>query len=215
MRREYPALLFAVLVSWSLTSSATSSAAEMPGAPPDGFYRQPSLGGGTIAFAAEGDLWRVPVTGGVAVRLTAFEGDESLPHVSPDGKWIAFTAEYEGHDNVYVMSAAGGEPSPTDVSPGGRSRPRLDRRREDHLSQQPRHAPPRPPRLFDLAAGRHPGARAARTGGVDRLRAGRQPGGLREDRSRDPQLEALQGRRGRAGLCRDACADGVQQGHDL
>ncbi|MFN0149077.1 MAG: PDZ domain-containing protein [bacterium] len=44
------------------------------------------------------------------MRLTAHEGDERFARVSPDGKWIAFTAQYDGNDDVYVMSAEGGEP---------------------------------------------------------------------------------------------------------
>jgi tricorn protease len=86
---------------------ALSNAAETL---PDGFYRYPTIGGGIIVFAAEGDLWKVPATGGVAMRLTAFEGDEAFPKLSPDGRLLAFTAQYEGNDDVYVMSAAGGEP---------------------------------------------------------------------------------------------------------
>jgi tricorn protease len=77
---------------------------------PDGFYRYPTIGGGAIVFAAEGDLWKVPLAGGVALRLTAFEGEEAFPKLSPDGRLVAFTASYEGNDDVYVMNASGGEP---------------------------------------------------------------------------------------------------------
>src|SRR5262245_37970490 len=78
---------------------------------PDGFYRYPTVGSDSIVFASEGDLWKVPVTGGAAVRLTAYEGDERFPQLSPDGRLIAFTAQYEGNDDVYVMPASGGEPT--------------------------------------------------------------------------------------------------------
>jgi tricorn protease len=78
--------------------------------PPDGFYRYPTIAAGTIVFASEGDLWKVPAAGGVALRLTAYEGEEKFPALSPDGRLVAFTAQYEGNDDVYVMSAAGGEP---------------------------------------------------------------------------------------------------------
>ena len=81
------------------------------GTVPDGFYRYPSIRGETLVFASEGDLWKVPVRGGVAQRLTAYEGEERFPVVSPDGTQIAFTAQYEGNDEVYVMPVAGGEPS--------------------------------------------------------------------------------------------------------
>src|SRR5512134_1773919 len=77
---------------------------------PDGFYRYPAIGGGAIVFASEGDLWKVPAAGGVAIRLTAYEGEERFPKVSPDARLIAFTAQYEGNDDVYVMPLSGGEP---------------------------------------------------------------------------------------------------------
>ena len=77
---------------------------------PDGFYRYPTIGGDAIVFAAEGDLWKVPLAGGIALRLTAFEGEEAFPKLSPDGRMVAFTAQYEGNDDVYVMTASGGEP---------------------------------------------------------------------------------------------------------
>jgi len=79
--------------------------------PPDGFYRYPSIGKGIIVFSAEGDLWKAPSSGGVALRLTAHEGEEIFPKISPDGRLIAFTAQYEGNDDVYVMTVAGGEPT--------------------------------------------------------------------------------------------------------
>ncbi|MEE9230835.1 MAG: S41 family peptidase [Acidobacteriota bacterium] len=78
--------------------------------PPDGFYRYPTISNGTIAFVSEGDLWKVSAGGGVAIRLTAHEGLETFPRLSPDGRWVAFTAQYEGNDDVYIMSANGGEP---------------------------------------------------------------------------------------------------------
>jgi tricorn protease len=102
-------LALAAFALLAVPSWGTSSAD--PVSPlPDGFYRYPGIGGGMIVFAAEGDLWKVPLAGGVAVRLTAYEGDERFPRVSPDGRWIAFTAQYEGNDDVYVMSSSGGEP---------------------------------------------------------------------------------------------------------
>jgi len=96
----------------SITLLSVLSVTPVPAAeiPPDGFYRYPTLGGGVIVFASEGDLWKVPAAGGVAMRLTAYEGEERFPHLSPDGRLIAFTAQYEGNDDVYVMPVSGGEP---------------------------------------------------------------------------------------------------------
>ena len=51
---------------------------------PDGFYRYPTIAAGTIVFASEGDLWKVPAAGGVAMRLPAYEGEEKFAALSPD-----------------------------------------------------------------------------------------------------------------------------------
>jgi tricorn protease len=72
--------------------------------------RYPDVHGDTIVFVYAGDLWTVPTGGGDARRLTSHEGYELLPRFSPDGRTIAFTAEYEGNGDVYTIPAAGGEP---------------------------------------------------------------------------------------------------------
>lgn len=75
-----------------------------------GFYRFPDLHDDVIVFAAEGDLWRVSVTGGVAHRLTTHAATETDPVISPDGSTIAFTARYEGPAELYTMPIGGGRP---------------------------------------------------------------------------------------------------------
>src|SRR5260221_2603121 len=100
-------LLAAALVALPDADPPTRAAETMPG----GFFLYPAIGARTIVVASEGDLWKVPATGGVALRLTAHEGEEKFPKISPDGRLIAFTAQYEGNDDVYVMPAAGGEPA--------------------------------------------------------------------------------------------------------
>jgi tricorn protease len=75
-----------------------------------GMLRYPDIRADRVLFSYAGDVWSVPATGGDAVRLTSHAGYESLPKFSPDGRWIAFNAEYEGNGDVYVMSANGGEP---------------------------------------------------------------------------------------------------------
>jgi len=77
---------------------------------PRGYYRQPALHANTVVFAAEGDLWKAPLSGGVASRLTSHPGDEGTPRISPDGKLVAFTAQYEGPTDVFVMPISGGLP---------------------------------------------------------------------------------------------------------
>ncbi len=75
-----------------------------------GYYQFPDLHERTVVFAAEGDLWTVPDTGGTARRVTTHAGAEYFPRFSPDGKSIAFTGEYGGNRDVYVVPVEGGEP---------------------------------------------------------------------------------------------------------
>ena len=72
--------------------------------------RFPAIGGNEVAFSYAGDLWTVPVTGGEARRLTSHIGYEMFARYSPDGKSIAFTAEYDGNREVYLIPSQGGEP---------------------------------------------------------------------------------------------------------
>ena len=72
--------------------------------------QKPTLSKTHIVFAYAGDLWSVPRQGGDATRLTSGAGTESDPAFSPDGSQIAFTADYEGNVDVYVMPATGGVP---------------------------------------------------------------------------------------------------------
>ena len=76
----------------------------------EGYYRQPTIHGDSIVFNCEGDLWRVNAAGGTATRLTSHPANEAWPNFSPDGKLLAFTADYQGNSDVYVMPADGGEP---------------------------------------------------------------------------------------------------------
>ena len=72
--------------------------------------RFPDLHGDQVVFTYGGDLWTAPASGGVAARLTSHPGLERYPRFSPDGQWIAFTGQYDGDEQVYVIPAAGGVP---------------------------------------------------------------------------------------------------------
>jgi len=72
--------------------------------------RFPAIHGNQLVFTYAGDLFTVPASGGVARRLTSDVGFEMFAHFSPDGSQIAFTAQYDGNTEVYVMSAQGGVP---------------------------------------------------------------------------------------------------------
>lgn len=74
------------------------------------YYRFPAIRGDAVVFGAEGDLWKVAASGGQAQRLTSHPAAETLPAISHDGKWLAFSAAYEGATEAYVMPLAGGLP---------------------------------------------------------------------------------------------------------
>ncbi len=95
--------LLPILISFLITSTLFSQEAY--------FQIDPTLSpdGQTIVFSYDGDLWKVPSSGGDALRLTAMEGEETLPRISPDGKWLAFSSIQYGNKDVYVMPIDGGE----------------------------------------------------------------------------------------------------------
>jgi tricorn protease len=72
--------------------------------------KQPTISEKEIVFLYAGDLWIVPRDGTSPRRLTAQKGAKSSPHFSPDGEWVAFSANYDGNQSVYVISREGGSP---------------------------------------------------------------------------------------------------------
>jgi len=84
----------------------------------EGYYRFPAIHDDTIVFSAEGDLWKVGTAGGLAIRLTSHPGHELFSKISPDGKQLAFSGEYQGNRDVFVVSIDGGEPRRQTFHPG-------------------------------------------------------------------------------------------------
>ncbi len=72
--------------------------------------RFPAIHGRQLAFTYAGNLYTVPSDGGTARKLTSHDGFEMFPRFAPDGKLLAFTGQYDGNTEVYVMPAEGGEP---------------------------------------------------------------------------------------------------------
>jgi len=96
-------LIITALLFTTLTSLAARD--------PEGrLLRFPATGNGLIAFSYAGDLYTVPLEGGNASRITSNNGYEVFPKFSPDGRTIAFTAQYDGNTEVYTIPAEGGEP---------------------------------------------------------------------------------------------------------
>lgn len=73
--------------------------------------RQPDVSKDQIAFVYAGDIWLVSKTGGQAHRLSTPPGEEQFPRFSPDGQWLAYTGNYDGNSDVYVVSTRGGVPT--------------------------------------------------------------------------------------------------------
>lgn len=122
--RMLPAALLAALFSLACVGGAVAETAFFP--------RHPAISpdGTVVVFSCQGDLWRVPATGGRAERLTAHGAYHRHPVFSPDGDWLAFASNREGAYDVYLMPAAGGRPqrlthapsadTPHDFSPDGK-----------------------------------------------------------------------------------------------
>lgn len=88
------------------------------GAAPQLLFR-PDIHGDQIVFTSEGDLWLGSIRSGSASRITSDEGTEGPARFSPDGKRIAFTAQYDGGTDVYLMEVTGGLPRRLTWDPAG------------------------------------------------------------------------------------------------
>jgi len=112
MRRVLLALvcLFVLGTLWHSQLSAAPEGTRL--------LRSPTVSATRIAFAYANNIWSVERAGGAARRLTSFQGLTTNPKFSPDGKWIAFSGQYAGNTDVYVMPAEGGEPRRLTWHPG-------------------------------------------------------------------------------------------------
>ena len=99
--RTLPAclILFCLVITGTTLASAQTK-----------LLRFPDIHGEKIVFTYGGDLWLSDATGGTARRLTAHPGQELFARFSPDGEWIAFTGQYDGDEQVYVVPTSGGHP---------------------------------------------------------------------------------------------------------
>ncbi len=105
MLRRIPSML---AVGGTTLVLALGSAA--PAAAQTKLLRFPDIHGERVVFSYGGDLWLASTDGGLATRLTAHPGLELFPRFSPDGSRIAFTGQYDGDEQVYVIPASGGVP---------------------------------------------------------------------------------------------------------
>lgn len=94
--------LFLTLAVAGITATAIAEEARL--------LRFPATNSKDVVFAYGGDLYKVSLEGGQAQRLTSHIGYEMFPRFSPDGQSVAFTAQYDGNTEVYLMPAEGGQP---------------------------------------------------------------------------------------------------------
>jgi tricorn protease len=99
---KLPIGVAAVLVAVSASTAGAQTAPVLA--------QQPVLSATQVVFVFAGDLWSVPRAGGEARRMTTGAGVESNPAFSPNGEWVAFTGQYDGNTDVFVMPAQGGVP---------------------------------------------------------------------------------------------------------
>jgi tricorn protease len=93
---------FIIIIGWPMAGAAQQNIffTSNPAISPDG---------AEIIFSYESDLWKVSVDGGEAVRLTGMDGEETASSISPDGKWLAFTSNQYGNNDVYITSLQNGD----------------------------------------------------------------------------------------------------------
>jgi tricorn protease len=111
--RLFASMLFAAMFWFLATAELAAQSANQYA-----LLRKPTVSKTQIAFSYGGDLWVVDRSGGEAKRLTSDVGIEIDPVFSPDGTTIAFTGEYDGNEDVYMISANGGIPKRLTSHPG-------------------------------------------------------------------------------------------------
>ena len=100
-----------ILTCSALLMTTVTTGTNAQGEPPHaGWATEPTLHQDRLVFVSEGDLFGADLEDEKAHRLTSHEGAESRPAFSPDGRWLAFSAEYGGNPDVFVMPAEGGAP---------------------------------------------------------------------------------------------------------
>ena len=108
-RMIWTAMLLAVVVPGSALAVDTLDTS---------FLHEPAIGEDRIVFVYAEDLWTSKADGTDVRRLTAHAGSESNPHLAPDGKSVAFTADYDGNPDVFTVPIDGGEPARLTWHPG-------------------------------------------------------------------------------------------------
>ncbi|MBK7733921.1 MAG: PD40 domain-containing protein [Chitinophagaceae bacterium] len=96
-----------IIISYVLISLSAISGAQQIDA---GLFRFPDVSHTQIVFTYANDIWIMPKTGGTAQKLSSPAGLEVFPKFSPDGKTVAFSANYDGNNEIYTLPVTGGVP---------------------------------------------------------------------------------------------------------
>lgn len=99
MFKQFTLIVFLILFSFHFVKSEEARLLRFPNATKN-----------KITFVYAGDIYVADKIGGVARRITSSDGLELFPRISPDGKLIAFSGEYDGNRDVYIIPIEGGEP---------------------------------------------------------------------------------------------------------
>ncbi|MQP66596.1 peptidase S41 [Niveispirillum sp. SYP-B3756] len=110
IRERVLRLLNIRMKGWLLAGCAMLGLASIAQAGQPRLLRYPDIHGNQVVFSYAGDLWIAATDGGAARQLTNGPGLELFPKFSPDGKWIAFTGQYGGDEQVFIIPASGGAP---------------------------------------------------------------------------------------------------------
>ncbi len=198
----------AVLLAAAVLVFALALALSAPARAETKLLRFPDIHQDKVVFCHAGDLWVASAEGGLAVRLTSHPGQELFPKFSPDGKWIAFTGQYDGDEQVYVMPGRGRRAETAHVLPGeGPSTSALGLRQPGVRLDEGRQIRPLPLDAVRMGPDRHASLhgpddgrtpRAAPDAGLRgrRLFARRQEDDLLAARPRFPDVEKVPGRMG-------------------
>src|SRR6266511_317995 len=103
VRRASPVVFLAALVVLACGVASAIAA-------PIRLARHPDYHAGKVTFSYLGDIWVANDDGSNVLRLTDSRGHEVFPRFSPDGRWIAFSSNRYGNNDVFVIPAAGGTP---------------------------------------------------------------------------------------------------------
>jgi tricorn protease len=139
-----PGTLLALLLPVLL---ARNSAAREPQL----LLQNPTLSRNRIAFSYGGDIWVVNREGGDAQRVVTGTGMAAQPIFSPDGEWIAYTGNYDGNEDVYVVPSLGGQPKRLTYHPGPDVAVGWTPDGKSILFRSHRSSPTDPNRLFTVA----------------------------------------------------------------